>query len=131
MRDAYLWLYVLLAFVPFAASVIVLFYYRAWQSPLLPRRKLLWLTGMSLGTAFSLTLPVALCLSLVPAAAGNVVIKIYSMWLLLGSVLVPVAAILVGFGVGRLRLLGLVSTAITGASILFAIAAAFAGMAGI
>jgi hypothetical protein len=86
---------------------------------------------MSVVTAYSLTLLFALSLNLFSESAAIKTTGAYSVWLLLSVLLVPSSAFLIGFGEGRARSLGLLSAAITGASILFAIASAAAGMSGI
>lgn len=131
MNGTYLWLYVLFALVPFAVSIFVLSRAATRDTFSQSWRKKVWLIGMIVVTLFSLTLVFALSLNLFPPSAAIKTTDAYSMWLLLSVVMVPSAAILIGFGEGRLRWLGFLSAAITAACIIFAIVAAGAGMAGI
>jgi hypothetical protein len=131
VSGAYRSLYVLVALLPFAGSIFLLSRSTAWQPLLKPWRKRLWLVGMSVVTAFSLTLLFALSLNLFREPAANFAISVYGFWLISGAFLVPAAAISIGFGVGRLRWLGLLSAIITAACIEFAMVAAATGMAGI
>jgi hypothetical protein len=72
-------------------------------------------------TVFSITLPVQEALIRSSVSATHEIAYAFDDWLVSGLILVPAAAISIGFGIGRLRWLGLLAATATAVYVLIAI----------